>query len=38
MTAFIRAHQQWVVDRADRARSVATPATAAAYLDAHLAK
>ena len=38
MAAFIRAHQQWVVDRADRAQSVVTQAAASAYLDAHLAK
>ena len=36
MTEFIRAHQQWVKDRADLAASVATPAKATAYLDANL--
>ncbi len=36
MTEFIRAHQQWVQDRPERAQTVATPAKARAHLDAHL--
>ncbi len=36
MTDFIRAHQQWVKDRPERAQTVATPAKARAHLDTHL--
>jgi len=36
MTEFIRAHQQWVKDKASLAASVASQAKAAAYLDARL--
>jgi hypothetical protein len=36
MTEFIRAHQEWVKGKASVAQTVATPAKAKAYLDAHL--
>jgi hypothetical protein len=36
MTEFIRAHQEWVKVKASAAATVATPANAKAYLDAHL--
>ena len=36
MTEFIRAHQEWVKVKASVAQTVATPAKAKAYLDAHL--
>ena len=36
MTEFIRAHQEWVKAKGSVAATVATPAKARAYLDAHL--
>lgn len=36
MTEFIRANQEWVKVKAAVAQTVATPAKARAYLDAHL--